>query len=106
MIKEISVKELKQKLDNKDDLQLIDVREADEKQIADIGGELIPLSEISAAPDRVARDKPVVIYCRSGGRSMRACQALASQHGFTNLINLTGGILAWADEIDPKIQKY
>jgi rhodanese-related sulfurtransferase len=105
-IKELSVQDLKKMLDQKSPLQLIDVREADEKQIADIGGELIPLATIPQAGERVARDRPVVVYCRSGGRSLRACQYLAQHFGVEEIYNLSGGILAWAEAIDPTLQKY
>lgn len=105
-MKEITVQELKAKLDNGDDFQLIDVREEHEAEIAQIGGELIPMGEILGQTDRVSRDKMVVIHCRSGARSGTIVNALEAQHGFTNLYNLKGGILAWAREIDPSIPQY
>tara|TARA_B100001250_G_C19525128_1_gene667725 strand:+ start:206 stop:523 length:318 start_codon:yes stop_codon:yes gene_type:complete len=105
-MKEISVKELKQWMDSGDDFQLIDVREPNEFEVAEIGGELIPLATIPDNADKIAKDKKVVVHCRSGKRSANAIQFLEQQHGFDNLYNLEGGILAWADEIDPNIQKY
>ncbi|WP_258100682.1 rhodanese-like domain-containing protein [Marinoscillum pacificum] len=105
-MKEISVKELKQWMDSGDDFQLIDVREPNEYEVAEIGGELIPLATIPDNADKIAKDKKVVVHCRSGKRSANAIQFLEQQHGFDNLYNLEGGILAWADEIDPNIQKY
>jgi rhodanese-related sulfurtransferase len=104
-MKEISVQELKEKLDSGEDFQLIDVREDFEYETSNIGGLLIPLGGILIEADKVAKDKPVVIMCRSGKRSAAAIMQL-EQRGFTNLINLKGGILAWADEIDPSISVY
>lgn len=105
-IKAITVEELKKLIDTKADFQLIDVREQNEKAFADIGGELIPLSTIVSAVDKISRDKTVVVYCRSGKRSGNAIAELQQKFGFTNLLNLTGGILAWSDRIDPSIPKY
>lgn len=105
-MKEISVTELKQLFDSGADFQLIDVREPFERDIASIGGENIPLGEIMTAADKISRDKQVVVYCRSGGRSGNAVQALEQQFGFTNLYNMRGGILVYADEIDQSLTKY
>lgn len=105
-MKEISVKELKEWMDKGEDFQLIDVREPNEYEVAEIGGELIPLATVPDNADKIAKDKKVVVHCRSGKRSANAIQFLEQQHGFDNLYNLTGGILAWSDEIDPDIQKY
>ena len=87
-------------MDNKKDFQLIDVREKSEYAQADLGGELIPLNTIPNNVDKISRDKTVIIHCRSGKRSANAIQFLEQNHGFNNLYNLKGGILAWADEID------
>ena len=106
MIKQISVVELKGKLDRKEDLFLLDVREPEEAKICSIGGELIPLGTLTENTAKVPKDKPVVVYCRSGGRSQRAIEELQQNFGYSNLINLRGGILAWADLIDPSLQKY
>ena len=105
-MKEINVKELKEWMDSGEDFQLIDVREPNEFEVAEIGGELIPLATIPDNADKIAKDKKVVVHCRSGKRCANAIQFLEQQHGFDNLYNLEGGILAWADEIDPNIQKY
>jgi rhodanese-related sulfurtransferase len=98
-MKEISVKELKQLQDSKADFQLIDVREEHEFDEANLGGHLIPLGDILNRADEVNKDRQVVIHCRSGKRSATAIQALESQHGYTNLYNLKGGILAYIEEI-------
>lgn len=93
-------------MDSGEDFQLIDVREPNEYEVAQIGGELIPLATIPDNADKVSRDKKVVIHCRSGKRSANAIQYLEQQHKFDNLYNLVGGILAWSDEIDPEVEKY
>lgn len=105
-MKEITVQELKSRLENEENLQLIDVREQNEKDFADIGGELIPMGTIPNNVDKIKKDVDVVIYCRSGGRSGRVVQFLEANHGFKNIYNLKGGILAWSDEIDSSIPKY
>jgi rhodanese-related sulfurtransferase len=104
-MKEISVQELKQKLDSGEDFQLIDVREDFEYETSNLGGKHIPLGGILIEADQVAKDKPVVIMCRSGKRSSVALHQLEAQ-GYTNLYNLQGGILAWQAEIDPTISVY
>ena len=104
-MQEITVQELKEKLDSGEDFQLIDVREDFEYETSNIGGELIPLGGILIEADKISKDKPVVIMCRSGKRSAAAIAQL-EQLGYTNLSNLQGGILAWAAEIDPDIVVY
>lgn len=105
-MKEITVQELKSKIDAKEDFQFIDVREPHEVEIAEIGAELIPMGEILSQVEKISRDKVVVIHCRSGARSGTIVQALEAQHGFKNLYNLKGGILAWAREIDSSVPTY
>ena len=104
-MKEISVQELKEKIDNNEDFQLIDVREDFEYEMSNLGGTLIPLAGILIEADKIAKDKPVIVQCRSGKRSAIAIAQL-EQKGFTNLYNLQGGILAWAEEIDPTMEVY
>lgn len=104
-MQEITVKGLKQKIDNKEDFQLIDVRETFEYEMSNIGGENIPLAGILIETDRISKDKPVIVHCRSGKRSAIAIMQL--EHlGYTNLYNLKGGILAWAAEIESSMQVY
>ena len=105
-MKEISVQELKEMMDKHEDFQLIDVREDFEYEMSNLGGELIPLGGILIEADKIAKDKPVIMMCRSGRRSAAAIMQLEQQFGFTNLANLQGGILAWAEDIDPSIQVY
>ena len=105
-MKEISVQELKELMDNHEDFQLIDVREDFEYEMSNLGGVLIPLGGVLIEADKIAKDKPVIVMCRSGRRSAAAIMQLEQQFGFTNLANLQGGILAWAEDIDPSIQVY
>ncbi|HEX4066578.1 MAG TPA: molybdopterin-synthase adenylyltransferase MoeB [Acidobacteriaceae bacterium] len=104
-ISQMSVQELKRRLDAGDDLMILDVREPYEYQIAQIGGHLIPLNELPSRLGELNAEKEIVVQCKSGGRSQRAAEFLAS-NGFTKLHNLAGGITAWANEIDPKVPKY
>jgi len=105
-MKEISVQELKEMIDKHEDFQLIDVREDFEYEMSNLGGKLIPLGGILIEAEQIAKDKPVIMMCRSGRRSAAAIMQLEQQFGFTNLANLQGGILAWAEEIDPTIEVY
>jgi sulfur-carrier protein adenylyltransferase/sulfurtransferase len=105
-MKEVTVQELKEMIDAKADFQLIDVREPHEYDICDLGGQLIPQGEIPNNVDKISKDKKVVVHCRSGARSGNMVQWLEKNHGFTNLYNLKGGILAWAREIDPEMPTY
>jgi rhodanese-related sulfurtransferase len=102
---EITVQELKEKLDKGEDFQLIDVREDFEYETSNLGGQSIPLGGILIEADKISKDKPVVVMCRSGKRSAAAIMQL-EQQGFNNLSNLRGGILAWAAEIDPELSVY
>lgn len=105
-VKEITVKELKELQDNNEDFQLIDVREDFEYEIANLDGELIPLNSIIENADKIARDKKVIVHCRSGARSANAIYALEQKFGFDNLYNLKGGILAYAEQVDNSLAKY
>ena len=99
----ITVSELKDIIDNQEDFQLIDVREIHEYENANINGELIPLGEVPSRHDEIAKDKKVIVQCRSGARSGNAILFLEQNFGYTNLYNLEGGIMAWAREIDPSL---
>jgi len=105
-MKEVTVQELKAMKDKKEDFQLIDIREEYEYDICQIGGELIPMGEITENLDKISKTKKVVVHCRSGKRSASVVQMLEQQHGYTNLYNLKGGIMAWAEEIDNSLAKY
>ena len=105
-MKEVTVQELKALKDSGTDFQLIDVREPHEYDICNLDGELIPQSDIPTNVDKISKDKQVVIHCRSGARSGNMVKWLEANHGFTNLYNLKGGILAWAKEIDTTMPTY
>ncbi|HEY6252812.1 MAG TPA: molybdopterin-synthase adenylyltransferase MoeB [Candidatus Angelobacter sp.] len=104
-IPEISVEELKQRLDAKDDLFILDVREPHEYQICNLNGYLVPLNDLPKRVHELDPSKDMVVHCRSGGRSAKAVEFLR-QAGFSKARNLAGGILAWSDKIDPKVPKY
>jgi len=94
-MKSITSIELFQLLNAGADIQLIDVREPDEHQAFDIGGKLIPLSQIIQQLEQVDQHRPVILYCRKGIRSQIAIQRLQQKMPFTNLVNLTGGLDDW-----------
>lgn len=102
-MKEITVQELKLKFDNKDDFQLIDVREEYEVEAAHINGIHIAMATVPDNLDQISKDKMVVVHCRSGARSANICMYLM-QNGYTEVYNLKGGIKAYAAEIDNTLQ--
>jgi rhodanese-related sulfurtransferase len=102
-MKSISVQELKELKDSNADFQLIDVREPGEFDAANLCGELIPLQTVPANVEKISKDKKVIVHCRSGKRSANAIAYLEQNHGYTNLYNLEGGIIAWRDEIDDSL---
>ena len=106
-IPQISVEELKRKLDAKEDIFVLDVREPHEYPIANLGAPLIPVGQVESRIAELApqKDREIVVHCRSGARSQKAALVL-KQAGFKNVSNLAGGILAWAEKIDPTMPKY
>jgi molybdopterin/thiamine biosynthesis adenylyltransferase/rhodanese-related sulfurtransferase len=104
-ISEISVQELKTLIDSKTPFQLIDVREPSEVSIVSIHGENIPLKNIEQQSTKIRKDIPIIVHCKSGGRSATAVRKLQTL-GFTNTKNLTGGILKWIETIDPSLPRY
>jgi len=103
---EIDVVELKQKIDRGDDFVLIDVREPHEYRICNIpGAQLMPLGEFPKRVGELDAAADIVIHCRSGVRSAKAC-AVLRQAGFQHVRNVVGGILAWSDKVDPRVPKY
>jgi sulfur-carrier protein adenylyltransferase/sulfurtransferase len=103
---ETDVKELKRKIDAKEDFFLLDVREPNEFQIGRIpGSTLIPLGEVPQRVSEIPRDKEIVVHCKMGGRSAKAA-AFLRQQGYKDVKNLKGGILDWSDKIDPSVPKY
>jgi len=104
-VPEITPKELKARLDRGDDLLILDVREPHEYQIANLQGYLIPLGDLPRRVNELDSSREIVAHCRSGKRSADAVDFLR-QAGFRKIWNLKGGILAWSDEVDPKVPKY
>ena len=103
-VPEISVQELKAKMDN-GGINVLDVREPYEYEIANLGAPLIPLNELPQRYEELDRDEPLAIHCRSGARSANAVKLL-QERGFEKVYNVEGGILAWSEEIDPSLPQY
>src|SRR6202142_4001284 len=101
----MSVEELKNKLDAKADIFVLDVREPHEYQICNLNGYLIPLGDLPKRVSELDSSREIVAHCKMGGRSAKAV-AFLKQAGFGRVSNLTGGITAWAERIDPKMPKY
>jgi adenylyltransferase/sulfurtransferase len=104
-VPEIQVEELKSRLDSGEDVFVLDVREPHEYQICNISGYLIPLGDLPKRVHELDSSREIVAHCRSGARSAKAVDFLR-QAGFKKVHNLAGGILAWADRVDPKMPKY
>jgi sulfur-carrier protein adenylyltransferase/sulfurtransferase len=107
-IPEITPGELKERMDQNQPIVLVDVREDFERDIADLpeyGQVRIPTAEFHDRMGELDPDMPTVVYCRSGGRSAWALQMLV-RSGFTNVLNLRGGVLGWREEVDPSLQAY
>ena len=104
---EITATELKHRLDQGEDIQIIDVREANEVAVARIPNAVhIPLGQVLVRRDEIDPTRETVVHCKMGGRSARAIEAL-KRSGFTGkLLNLTGGITAWSNDVDPSVPKY
>lgn len=102
-MKIINVQELKALRDNNEQHTLIDVREQFEYDTANINGILVPKSEIADRYTEVPKEGKVIVQCRSGKRSADVIGWLEQAHGYENLYNLEGGIIAWANEIDPSL---
>lgn len=106
-IPEITATELKQRLDRGEDIQLIDVREADEVAVAKIPNAVhIPLGQITNRMSEINPNRNTVVHCKAGGRSARAIDALKRSGFAGTLTNLKGGITAWSNEVDPSVPKY
>ncbi|MGB8507330.1 MAG: molybdopterin-synthase adenylyltransferase MoeB [Pyrinomonadaceae bacterium] len=106
-MEEMTATELKERLDSGADIQIIDVREPNEYDIARIpGAKLIPLGQVVNRQEEIDASRETVVHCKMGGRSAKAIEALTSA-GFTGrLVNLKGGITAWSNEVDPSVPKY
>lgn len=103
-VPEITVQELKAKMEN-GGINVLDVREPYEYEIANLGAPLIPLNELPQRYEELDREQPLAIHCRSGARSANAVKLL-QERGFDKVYNVEGGILAWSEEIDPSLPQY
>ena len=106
-VPEITVQELKDQIDQGERPYILDVRQPNEYEIANLDGQLIPLGELPNRLDEIeaSKDNEIVVHCRSGARSAKAVEFLQSQ-GYTSAKNLKGGVLAWSREIDPAMPTY
>ena len=106
-MEEITPTELKQRLDNGDDIQIIDVREDSEVAIGTIpNSKHIRLAEVLSRMDEIDPNRETVVHCKMGGRSARAIDALQRSGFQGKLINLKGGIIGWSNDVDPSVPKY
>ena len=104
-VPEITVQELKSKLDNGEQINVLDVREPHEYEVANIGVKLVPLGELPRRLAEFDQNENFAIHCKTGGRSAKAVKLLQDA-GFGNVYNVKGGITAWSEEIDPSVPKY
>jgi molybdopterin/thiamine biosynthesis adenylyltransferase/rhodanese-related sulfurtransferase len=102
---EITVEELKARLDQKSDIYILDVREPHEYEIVNLGGHLIPLNDLARRVNELDSSREIVVHCATGIRSAKAVRFLADM-GFKKVKNLVGGIDAWAEKIDPTLLRY
>ena len=103
----LTVNEVKEKLDRGDSFRFIDVREPHEHGLAQLeGAELLPLSQAQEWIATVPHDQEIVFFCHHGGRSAQIASFLAAQRGHTNVANMLGGINEWSIRIDPDIPRY
>ena len=106
MVREISVQELKARRDRGENPLVLDVREAWELQLASLPGVVhVPMNEVPARIAEFSREAETIVMCHAGGRSMRVAQFLVNQ-GFTNVVNLSGGIAAWSESVDATVPRY
>jgi adenylyltransferase/sulfurtransferase len=106
-LEEITVAELAAQIENNPEVQIIDVREPHEFEIARIPGtKLIPLAQIVQRAKEIDPSRAAIVHCKSGVRSGKAIRALRESGYKGKLLNLKGGVLAWSDEIDPSVPKY
>ena len=106
MLREISVEELKARRDRGENPLVLDVREAWELQLASLPNVVhVPMNEVPARIAEFSREAETIVMCHAGGRSMRVAQFLVNQ-GFTNVVNLAGGIAAWSESVDATVPQY
>ena len=106
-MEEITPSELKKRLDNGDDIQIVDVRENNEVAISRLPNSIhIPMAQVLVRMNEIDPNRDTVVHCKMGGRSARVIDAL-KRSGFTGkLMNLKGGIIGWSNEVDPTMPRY
>ena len=104
-VPEITARELKQRLDQGDELFILDVREPHEYQICNLKGHLIPIGELPRRVHELDSSHEIVAHCRTGKRAAQAVDFLRKA-GFRKVLNLRGGILSWSTEVDPTVPRY
>ena len=102
-VPQMHAEDLKQRLDAKEEIFVLDVREPHEYQAGNIGGHLIPLNDLPRRLGELDPNKEMVVHCRSGVRSTKAVEFLRAD-GFSKAKNLIGGILAWAEKVEPRLK--
>jgi len=105
-MKSISPQELNDRLDRGEKIQIIDIREDHEREICCLESEHIPMDQIMGNLQQIRTDIDVVIHCKGGDRASAVVHLLEKKHGFSNVYNLKGGIIAWAESVDPQMATY
>jgi len=106
-MEEITPSELKKRLDNGDDIQIVDVREDNEVAISRLPNSIhIPMAQVLSRMNEIDPNRETVVHCKMGGRSARVIDALQRSGFAGKLMNLKGGIIGWSNEVDPTVPKY
>ena len=105
-MQEITPEEIQNKIKNKEEFQLIDIREEFEIEYCGIDGEHIPMAEVLENVEKIRKDIPVIFHCQGGNRSKAVIYMLEKKHGFTNLYNLVGGVNGYASDVDGSLNCY
>ncbi|MFT4678225.1 MAG: rhodanese-related sulfurtransferase [Flavobacteriales bacterium] len=105
-MEDISPLDLNLRIQNGEEIQIIDIREEHEIAVCTINGLHIPMAEILERRNEIRLDIPVVIHCRSGQRSAAVIHTLNTKFQFSNLLNLQGGIVGWAQSVDSSLEIY
>jgi rhodanese-related sulfurtransferase len=105
IVPEIQAEELKQRLEQGENLFLLDVRDEYEFEISNIGGHLIPLAQLAKRLNELNTRAEIITVCKMGPRGVKAAELL-QRHGFKKVSNLRGGIHAWSDRVDRRVRKY
>ncbi len=106
IIKGVQPAQLKEMLESRDDVLVIDIRPEEDVAKANLGGMHIPLSELDKRTKDIPQDKLVVMYCKDGQRSYMAVMFLQQEHQLENLVHLEGGIMRYAQDLDPSMDVF